>query len=99
VVYRSVRGLKLNVVYFGVQVVLAGGALLIAAGLLLLVLKLAARIVSPFSGLQAQLCFAVWPSMIGRPWAGLLASTPSRAPPSWRFGQSNLTDRDPIPLV
>lgn len=100
-VFCSMRGLKLNVVYFGVQVVLAGGTLLLAAGLVLLVWELATGMLSPVSGLEAQnlLGFAAWPGTIGRPSAGLLASTPSRAPPSWRLRLNNLANREQSPAV
>jgi hypothetical protein len=73
----------MNVVYSGAQVVLTGGAILLMAVVAMLALTSVAEVAKPISPLlaRAQTASALWVSATIRPAAGLLASTPSRAPP------------------
>lgn len=79
----------MNVVYSGAQVVLTGGAILLMAVVAMLALTSVAEVAKPISPLlaRAQTASALWVSATIRPAAGLLASTPSRAPPRVRLRQ------------
>jgi hypothetical protein len=78
------------VVYIGAQVVLISECLLLFAALVLLILGVVKPVGLAVSCFPAQLLLwavASWVGAMIRPFAGLLASTPSRAPPRVRLRQ------------